>query len=110
MHRTGRGKKSHHHLVIARGRIDGLYRLSVEKLEAGDDDLARRYTSLAKRIGMRYTVRIPRPLKQMTCRECALPLLPGRTSRVRIRKGRRVVTCLGCGRSMRYPFKGGDGR
>jgi ribonuclease P protein subunit RPR2 len=105
MHRTGRGRKDPLHLVVARRRIDRLYELSFEMVAVDDLELSRRYTDLAKRIGMRYTVRIPRDLKQMTCKECMVPLIPGRTSRVRIRNGRRIVTCLECGSCRRIPTR-----
>jgi ribonuclease P protein subunit RPR2 len=101
MHRTGRGKKNPLHLAVAKRRIAGLYELSIERVREGDLDLARRYTELAKKIGMRYTVRIPQELKQMTCRSCMVPLVPGKTSRTRIRDGSRVVTCTECGFSRR---------
>jgi ribonuclease P protein subunit RPR2 len=107
MHRTGRGKKNPVHLALAKKRIAGLYEMSFEKVREGDMDLARRYTTLAKRIGMRYTVRIPRDLKQMTCRSCMVPLIPGRTSRVRLRGGSRVLTCTECGHSRRIGLSGG---
>ena len=105
MHRTGRGKKNPAHLAVAKRRITALYDLSLEKVREGDLDLARRYTGLAKRIGMRYTVRIPRDLKQMTCRSCMVPLVPGRTARVRIRCGQRAITCHECGHTRRIGYK-----
>lgn len=103
MRRTGRGKKNQLHLAVAKDRIARLYGLSFSMARSGDLDLARRYTSLARKIGMRYTVRIPTDLKRMTCRNCMLPLLPGRTSRVRVRPGKVTVTCLECGHSRRIP-------
>ena len=105
MQRTGRGKKDPIHLAVARRRIDKLYALSKEKVSEGDYELARRYTYLAKRIGMRYTVRVPRHLKQMTCESCMIPMVPGRTARVRMRNGRRILTCLKYGSIKRIPYR-----
>jgi ribonuclease P protein subunit RPR2 len=70
---------------------------------SGEMRFARRYLKLARKIGMRYTVRIPVHLKRMTCKNCMGPLLPGLTSRSRIRSGRKIVTCLECGHVSRYP-------
>lgn len=105
MHRTGRGKKDPFHLAVARRRIETLYDLSFAMVQKDDLDMARRYTTLAKRIGMRYTVRIPREFKQFTCKECGVLLVPGRTSRVRVRGGKRVMTCTICGAVKRLPFR-----
>ncbi|OYT45484.1 hypothetical protein B6U90_03195 [Thermoplasmatales archaeon ex4484_6] len=57
---------------------------------------------------MRHTVRIPSNLKRATCRSCMAPLIPDRTSRVRLRKGMQVITCLECGHVSRYRIRGDD--
>ena len=87
-------------------RIETLYDLSFNMARTGELDLARRYLTLARKIGMRYTIKIPSRLKRRTCKECRVPLLPDITSRTRIRPGKMVVTCLECGHISRYPFKG----
>ncbi len=71
-----------------------------------DEELARRYVSLARRIGMRMGVRIPSERKRFLCKECSSPLIPGRNCRVRIRaRGSTtvIITCLSCGTLKRYP-------
>ncbi|MGA1866303.1 MAG: ribonuclease P protein component 4 [Thermoplasmatota archaeon] len=107
MERRGRGKKKPIVREAAADRIETLYSLAFDMASAGDLDLARRYLTLARKIGMRYTVRIPTRFKRSTCRNCRTPMIPELTSRIRIRDGRRVITCLECGQIMRYPFKGG---
>ena len=106
MRRTGRGKKSPFVRSTARDRIETLYHLAVERARAGDIELARRYTTLARKVGMRYTVRIPGGLKRFTCRRCMAPLIPGLNARVRLREGIETVTCLECGSIKRYPYGG----
>ncbi|MFO8051001.1 MAG: ribonuclease P protein component 4 [Thermoplasmatota archaeon] len=106
MRRRGRGKKRPLAREAALERIETLYGLSFNMAKAGELALARRYLTLARKIGMRYTVRIPSRLKRSTCKRCRAPLLPDMTSRIRIRAGKKVVTCLECGNIMRYPFKG----
>ncbi|MGA1872506.1 MAG: ribonuclease P protein component 4 [Thermoplasmatota archaeon] len=108
MERRGRGKKRPLVREAAADRIETLYSLAFNMARSGELDLARRYLTLARKIGMRYTVRIPTRLKRSTCRGCRTPMLPNITSRIRIRDGRRIVTCLECGRVMRYPFKGSE--
>jgi len=104
MQRRGRGKKRPLAREAAMDRIETLYSLAFNMARSGELDLARRYLSLARRIGMRYTVRIPSRLKRSSCSVCGTPLIPNMTSRIRLRNGRRVVTCLECGHIARYPF------
>lgn len=106
MQRRGRGKKRPIVREAAQDRIESLYSLAFNMARAGELDLARRYLNLARKIGMRYTVRIPTRLKRSTCKSCRAPLIPNVTSRVRSRDGRKIVTCLACGGIMRYPYKG----
>jgi len=90
---------------LAEERIDLLYKFAREAF-GEDPPLANRYVEIARRIGMRCEVRIPRELKQFTCKGCRGLLVPGANCRVRIRsdKGTTVVmTCLKCGRVKRYP-------
>ena len=72
MHRRGRGKKRPLAREAAADRIETLYSLAFNMARAGEMDLARRYLSLARRIGMRYTVRIPSRLKRSICRGCGV--------------------------------------
>ena len=104
MRRTGRGKKSPFIRNTARDRIITLYGLAVDRAREGDTVLARRYTALARKVGMRYTVRIPRRLKRFTCKRCMSPLIPGLTARIRLRGGVEIITCLECGKMKRYPY------
>ena len=48
--------------------------------------------------------RLPLPVshKHWICRGCSELLIPGKTSRVRIRDGQRIITCLPCGRVRRF--------
>ncbi|MBN1391096.1 MAG: ribonuclease P [Candidatus Thermoplasmatota archaeon] len=105
MERRGRGKKKPIIREAAADRIETLYSQAFTMARKGELDLARRYLYLARKIGMRYTVRVPKRMKRSTCKGCMAPMLPGITSRTRVRDGRRIITCLECGHVMRYPFK-----
>lgn len=76
---------------------------SLRQGEAGGE--AKRYVSLARRIGMRYQVSLPRDLRRRVCRDCGGLLVPGKTARHRVTGGRVSVTCLACGAIKRYPFR-----
>jgi len=66
---------------------------------------ARRYVDLARRIGMRYNVRVPAKLKRRFCKKCLAYLVPGVNARVRMGRGHVVVTCTACGTLQRFPFR-----
>ena len=87
-------------------RIEILLRLAKQIL-ATDQALARKYVELAWKISTRTKVRIPTVEKRFLCKNCALPLIPGRNARVRTVKGnpRVVITCLSCGTAKRYPLE-----
>ncbi|MEM2943052.1 MAG: ribonuclease P [Candidatus Bathyarchaeia archaeon] len=91
---------------IAKQRIERLFTLAEDCFKESPI-LANRYVGLARRIGMKCRVRIPKPLRMRYCRVCGHFLVPGINSRVRTRpdsKGRVVVTCLNCGEIKRYPM------
>jgi len=87
---------------IALERIEKLLNLAAEAQEK-NPELARRYVELAWKIKMRYTVRLPKDLKRKFCKKCLSVWIPGKTVRVRIRKGTITWTCLSCGRVWRMP-------
>jgi ribonuclease P protein subunit RPR2 len=94
---------------IAEERIDILFDLAESEALAHNHDRARRYVGLARKIGMRYNVCIPSSLNFRYCRRCHAYLLPGSTSRTRIRRGRIVRYCRNCGRYRRTPLIRGSG-
>ena len=89
---------------IAAERIAILFHLAED--EGKKDNLARsdRYVDLARKIGMRYNVRLPSEFKRRVCKECHAYMLPPKTARVRIGDSRVVTTCLKCGAVMRFPY------
>ena len=86
---------------IARHRVSDLFGLAERESLSGHLDLADRYVSLARRIGMRYNVRVLGEYRELFCRSCSAYWVEGRTVRTRIRSGRRVRTCLRCGHQRR---------
>ena len=93
------------HLDIAEERIGLLYRFAREVFDK-NPGLAKRYVEIARLIGMRCRVRIPRELKRFTCKGCGSLLIPGANCRVRTKPKKPtilVMTCLTCGEIKRYP-------
>jgi ribonuclease P protein subunit RPR2 len=86
---------------IARERIGILFERAGEFFPAYPEG-SDRCVALARRIAMRYRVRIPRHLRRRYCRRCGAFLTPGANLRVRIRRGTVVATCLRCRRQRRY--------
>jgi len=91
---------------IARERVADLFGLAERESGRGHPELADRYVQLARRIGMRYNVRLLREYRELYCRSCSAFWVEGRTVRTRLRGGHRVRTCLRCGRQRRTRTRG----
>jgi len=91
-------------MPIARERVDRLQQLASEAASDGDDERARAYVSLARRVAERHRLRLPREFRRFTCDRCDRYLRPGRNARVRLQDGHVVVTC-DCGEQARYPYE-----
>jgi ribonuclease P protein subunit RPR2 len=89
--------------LLARRRVEGLLQLAEQESRAGGSRVAR-YVELARRLAMRYQTPLPAGWRRRVCRGCGALLTAGRNLRVRSRDGRRVQTCLDCGRVQRFPM------
>ncbi len=86
---------------IAMERIKRLF----EIMESTEDyELARRYVELARKIAMKYRIKLPKEYKLKFCKKCLYPYREGRF-RVRIAKSRVIITCLNCGYVRRIPIR-----
>ena len=100
--RSGRkGRRTGAMVRVARERVSDLFALAERESVGPQPELADRYVALARRIGMRYNVRLLREYRELYCRACSSFWVEGRTVRTRLRNGRRVRTCLKCGRQRR---------
>ncbi len=88
---------------IAKERIRILFEM-MERMKYEDYDLARRYVELARRIAMKYRLKLPKRYKLLFCKKCLYPYKEGKF-RVRIRKSRVIITCLNCGYERRIPIR-----
>jgi ribonuclease P protein subunit RPR2 len=92
---------------IARHRIQILFEQATETYQT-NPDLATTYLLTAKKIAMAARVRLPESYKRRICKSCSALLVPGKSSRVRIKSKREphvVITCLKCGNVTRMPLK-----
>ncbi len=98
-----RGNKPLYQINIAKERIEILFK-QANGIVSKDNALADRYVQLARKIGMRFNVRIPRELRRKFCRKCYSYLKPGVTCRQRTKNSIVQITCLKCGHINRYPM------
>ena len=90
--------------TVANERIEILIDQAQQMVEK-NEQLSKRYVSLARKISERTKVRIPRETKRYLCKNCGIALVPGRNARVRLHaaKSGLVITCLSCGAVKKYP-------
>jgi len=92
---------------IAMERVRILFRLAEEAFPTAPAR-AQRYVDLARKIAMRARLSLPRDLRRRVCRRCNAFLVPGYTSRTRVRQRREphiTITCLKCGAVTRIPLR-----
>ena len=91
---------------IALERIQALFQ-QAEATHPTNPERAQRHIDLARRIAQRTRTHLPPHLRRQVCRSCGAYLVPGSTSRTRIRQRREphvATTCLKCGNIQRHPL------
>ncbi len=90
---------------IARERIEILFEHAKREIKK-HPERTKRYVELARKIGMRYNVRLTKDVKRSVCKNCNALLIPGLTSQVRLDKKTKTVNikCLECEKIYRYPY------
>jgi len=96
----GRSKPIHQ-VKMAKERM-GLLFEQAENAVKKNPNLASRYVEMARRLGMRYNVRIPPQFRKRICKQCKSYLSPGITSAQKTEKGWVIITCKVCGKKNRY--------
>jgi ribonuclease P protein subunit RPR2 len=87
-------------LKIAKERIDILFD---EASKSKEKDLQKRYVQLARKIGMRYNVRLTSEQKRHYCKYCE-SYFSGEAKR-RLKEGILIITCPACKKVNRFPYK-----
>lgn len=89
---------------IAKERISILFNLAERELNK-HPERSRRYVELARKIGLRYNIRLPKELKRKFCKNCNTLLRPGLTCTVRMEKKMLSIRCSNCKEIYRYKVK-----
>jgi len=97
-------KKPAKQLKIAEKRILFLFNEAKDSFKK-DSKLSDKYVKLARRIAMKYKIKLPSNLKKRFCKHCHKYLVPGVNCRVRLHKHRLIYYCLSCKHFMRHPIK-----
>lgn len=95
-------KKPAKFVQIAKERISVLFE---QAANAEKKELANRYVEMARKIAMKYKVRIPLQFRRRFCKHCKAYLVPGENLKVRTHNGKVVYTCIDCGKHMRFVMK-----
>lgn len=88
---------------IASQRMARLFELA-EKAFHENPKQADRYVALARRIGTRHRVRIPKEFRRRMCKKCGAYLVPGVNSKTRLDGVNIIKTCMACGDIKREPY------
>lgn len=89
---------------IAAERIDRLHELARAAAANDEDERARYYVRLARRVAERNRLTLPKRFRRFTCDSCDSYLRPGKNARIRLQGDHVVVTC-DCGAHARYPYE-----
>jgi ribonuclease P protein subunit RPR2 len=97
--------KTTKHKIIALERINELF-VCASHLKPDDKKLADRYVYLARRIAMKFKVRIPQELKKRYCPYCYAYRFFTQNSRVRTKNNKLIISCSDCKNYYRFPLIG----
>jgi RNase P subunit RPR2 len=96
-------KKSKETKLLVMSRIKELFR-QAELVFSKDKKLADEYIKLARTLGMKYKVKIPKELQRKFCKHCYAYLRPGVNCRVRIQNHKIIYSCLECKKFIRLNY------
>jgi ribonuclease P protein subunit RPR2 len=99
--RGRKGRRTKNMVKIAQERIEIIFDFAKEEQKKGKHNLLDRYVELARKIGMRYNVRIPSKYKWRYCKHCYAYMVPGKTCEQRTRNKFIIIHCKSCGKLMR---------
>ena len=100
-------KKPEKLMLIAQQRVYKLFKeadSAFAKNTAPGKILANRYVELARKIAMKFKLRLPKAMKMSFCKNCFSYIKPGKNCTVRLTNSKLVYHCLECNGYMRYPY------
>lgn len=89
---------------LAMERIECLFKTAELSFKEKPEE-SHRYVQLARKIAMRYNLKMPEKFKRKFCRKCNMYLKPGVNCTIRAKNRVVVIKCLECGAVKRYPYK-----
>ena len=101
MAERSRGQRPTYQIGIAKERMEILLKLA-KKEARKTPERSRRYALLARKIGMRYNVRLPAEWKRVFCKSCGTLLKPGLAASKPARNGATFIKCGKCNRIYKY--------
>ena len=104
-------KKQKQQKELAVERIERLFSLAEINFRK-NPERSHRYISLARKIAIRFNIRLKKDLKRKFCKRCYRYLVPGVNCAVRVRSSQQsiITKCLECGNIMRHPYRKERGR
>lgn len=96
-------KKPNANAQIAKEHIRVLFK-EAEKRYKEDPKLSNKYVKLARKIAMKFKVKLTSVQKRKFCKHCYIFLMPGSNARVRTKDGNIVYYCLSCKKHSRIPL------
>ena len=90
---------------IARNRIKTLFN-EADSVFDEDFKLANKYVKTARKIAMKFNIKLGRDFKSKFCKYCYFYLKPGANCRVRTKNGNVVYYCMNCKKYMKFALKG----
>ncbi len=98
-----RSQKSEWQLKIAQERIEILFKLAKEAFDK-HPERSRRYIELARKIGLRYNIRLPRETKRIFCKKCNTLLIEKTLEEIESNLPNiKLIKCLNCGEIKKIP-------
>ncbi|MBU0665852.1 MAG: ribonuclease P protein component 4 [Nanoarchaeota archaeon] len=97
-------RKQSVHVKIAKDRINHLFSRA-DIIFNSDESLSDRYVFIARRIAMKFKVKLGSVFKRKFCHNCYKYFRPGVNCSVRLHDKRLVYRCFNCKHIMRFPYK-----
>lgn len=92
--------------ALAQERINVLFKEADDAAKESKLDRASRYVFLARKLAMKYGLRLSREQRRKFCHNCYKYLMPGKNLSVKINPKLQAVEylCKECGQVSRYPY------
>ncbi len=104
--KTHRRHKPQGWINVAKERIEILFS-EARKSASKKPKRANRYITIARKIGMKYNIRIPAKHRREFCHKCGVYLLPGKNCKVRTNPKTKCVEyyCQDCKKVNRFGYR-----